>query len=542
MPSSEDDTLALPAARFVSGLTGEFLDGRNLELLSPLSYRAAGSGKELTARPGLRSLVVDDLRRANLSYGHPRAEELSARFADPSTVVIVTGQQAGLFGGPLLGLTKMIGAAKWAAQLEQRGIPAVAVFWVATEDHDFDEIARCTLRSGSGPRVLGLGRDENPLMPVGMRTLGPTLSAVLEQAGEIHDAQRAQPVWEALTSSYRPDARIGEAFCRFMVWLLGEHAPLLLDSMLPTLKEAEKPALRALVEKRQQVSEALSEAETRVVEAGHKLQVRALPDASPLFQLCGERRCRVVWKGRDEYVLRGAHECDAGARSVEELLRALEENPTVISPGVLARPVVQDVVLGSSLQLMGPGELGYMAQASALYRGLEVDAPLTTLRPQILVLPARQRRRLEKLEMSLVEALASEDEIMELLAGRSGDDFVEPVRGQILEAIEGLRERALELEPQLERPFEKTRQQLDNALGLFSKKVVAATARRQDDARRGIDSVRSTCLPMGSPQERVMATADFALTYGRQFSQAVWEQIDVDSDAIQIIDPQGAGS
>ena len=481
-------------------------------------------------------MLAEEMERANTSYGHPRAAELAARLADPATVVIVAGQQAGLFGGPLFSLTKMIGVAKWAQELEQRGVPAVGVFWVATEDHDYREIARCVL--GAEPESLEAGDDEQPLMPVGMRTWGAGIERVLHRARELYPGEESEPALAALSSAFRADARVGEAFSRFMVWLLGERSPLLLDSMLPALKEAEKPWLRTLVERRVDVAEALGAAGRRVDEAGYKLQVRSSPEASPLFLLHGERRCRILWNGDAHFTLRGTEKSEAERRPVKELLEAIEENPSVVSPGVLARPVIQDAVLGSGLQLMGPGELAYMTQAAALYPVLGVDAPITSLRPQILVLESKQRRRLRQLDMTLEEALASEADLEDRLARRAGIEFLDDARQRLLAEVDDLGVRALAIDSQLERPLQKTRSQVENALNLFSQKVVASASRQDSTSRQRLEDVRSRCLPLGTPQERTLSTAHFALTYGRDFAASVWDQMALNSDRIQIIEPR----
>ena len=530
----------MPASRFAGPAARAFLAGRDLELLQPLSFGVPGQPWEVRPRDVDRRRLAKEMERANNSYGHPCASKLAAKLADPSTVVVVAGQQAGLFGGPLFSLTKMVGVAKWAHALEQRGVPAVGVFWVATEDHDYREIARCVL--GAVAEVLEAGDDEQPLMPVGMRTWGTGVEDVLHRARELYPGGESEPALAALSSAFRPDARIGEAFSRFMVWLLGERAPLLLDSMLPALKDAEKPWLRELLERRVEVAEAVEAASRRVGEAGHKLQVRCSPEASPLFLLHGVRRCRIVWNGDDRYSLRGTEQSEGEERPVKELLEAIDENPSVVSPGVLARPVIQDAVLGSGLQLMGPGELAYMMQAAALYPVLGVDAPVTSLRPQILVLEAKQRGRLRQLEMTLEETLATEVDLEEKLARRAGIEFLEDARESLMAGVDDLGADALAIDIQLERPWHKTRGQVEHALDLFSQKVVAAASRQDVTARRRVEEVRSRCLPLGTPQERTLSTAHFALTYGRDFVSSVWNQMALDSDRIQIVDPHNAGS
>ena len=108
-------------------------------------------------------------------------ERLAERLADPATRVVVTGQQPGLYGGPLLTLTKMAAAVRWAEAIAEAGAPAVAVFWVATEDHDWAEAAQATLLAADGPRRFDLGDDRSPLLPLGMRTFGPGLGAITQR-------------------------------------------------------------------------------------------------------------------------------------------------------------------------------------------------------------------------------------------------------------------------------------------------------------------------------------------------------------------------
>jgi bacillithiol biosynthesis cysteine-adding enzyme BshC len=534
--------LSLPCDRFLSGLAADLVAGRHRELLAPLAFIAPGPLPELRARAGERAAIASELERANSSYGHPRAHELAAKFADPRTLVVVAGQQAGLFGGPLYTLTKMAGIALVAERLERAGRPAVAAFWVATEDHDFAEVARATLLGPDGPVTLDLGDDPLPLLPVGMRTLGPTLEPVLEAVRALHPAADGGEAWRLLSfTSYRPDARFGEAFARLMVGLLGGRAPLLVDSMLPALKRAQRATLDRAVERRIEVAAALREQAARVLATGHALQVEEDPaTAAPLFVLAGRERRRVSWEGADagRWTLRGAA---APAREVAELRALIADNPALVSPGVLLRPIVQDAVLGTALQLMGPGELGYLAQASPLYRVLEVPAPRVALRPQMMVLDRKQRRQLESLELGLDELIGDARALDARLGQSDVADGVGRLRAAALAALDDLEDDCLALDPGLERPLAKTREQVDRALELFTGKVHAAAARRDQTARSRCDAVRAACLPGGAPQERTLAVGHFALRYGLGLGAAVLSGLDVESAAVQVVDPEGGG-
>jgi bacillithiol biosynthesis cysteine-adding enzyme BshC len=538
-PPASASRLHLPCDRFLSGLAKELVAGRSRDLLAPLVFAAPGPLPELRARAGDRARIAPDLERANASYGHPRARELSERFADRDALVIVAGQQAGLFGGPLYTLTKMVGATLVAERLERAGHNAVAAFWVATEDHDFTEVARAGMLGPDGPCTLDLGADPAPLEPVGMRTLGLGLPPVYAAARALYPNAPGGDAWRLLESSYRPDARFGEAFSRFMVGLLGERAPLFVDSMLPGLKRAQRPWLARTVALRHEICDLLGAQASRVAGTGHALQVEDDRIASPLFVITGRARRRVLWEGPESFVLRGG---DAPARDVMDLLTLLADNPAVVSPGVLLRPIVQDAVLGTALQLMGPGELAYLAQAAPLYRALDADAPHVALRPQMMVLDHKQRAHLEGLGLTLEELLRDERSLNALLARGGVSERVDALRASTLAELDRLKPEIVALDSGLERPLEKTRDQIERALELLGGKASAAVVRRDETLRSRSAALRSACLPGGAPQERGLSTAHFALRYGLGFGAAVLSQLDPESDAVQVIDPEAAVS
>jgi uncharacterized protein YllA (UPF0747 family) len=280
-PELEVDCLA---AGLVGGLARSLLAGADRDLLAPLRYLAPGetpSGPP-PAAPA-RAALARALAVANAAYGHPRALELARKLADPVTRVVVTGQQTGLFGGPLLGWVKAAAATRWAEALEARGEPAVALFWMATEDHDWAEVAEARFPAALGVRRLALGADPQPLAPVGMRTLGAAVEPLHAELAALHPQPWARPALERLARLWRPDARFGEAFARQLVAGFGGRAPLVLDALLPELKAAERPWLEAIVERREPLARAFAARERALAARGLAPQVAPSPDSSPLF-------------------------------------------------------------------------------------------------------------------------------------------------------------------------------------------------------------------------------------------------------------------
>jgi bacillithiol biosynthesis cysteine-adding enzyme BshC len=539
-PSDRKLTLDLAAEHLLAPLPAAWLAGRDLDLLSPLHFLGAGLPRLAPLadppQPDRRDLAAA-LAVANRAYGNPNADRLAARLADPKVRVVVSGQQPGLLGGPLYTLAKMVAVSRWAAALEAAGEPAVAVFWVATEDHDWAEISSTVILGADGPKTFDLGPDPEPLAPVGMRTLGPAVAEVLRGIAEVAPGERYADWLATLSNWYRPDARFGEAFCRLMSHLLGERCPLLLDAMLPALKTAERPWLRRLVERREVLEGCLIERDALIEARGYPLQVSPQRGVSPLFLLRHGERRRIEWREGDRFTLRGLRGGEDGGGTVAELLAIIDENPGVVSPGVLARPAIQDAVLGTAIQVVGPGELSYMAQAAVTHEVLEVVPTHVALRPQTLLMEAKQAERVAELGLPLATLLGDRHRIDHWLADREGGDLVAPVREKLEEALAGLRDPALAADPGLERPFEKTREQILRALDLFGEKAVAAAARKNEVLNRRVQQIRDACLPGGKLQERIVSTAHYPGKYGPELVDSYWEQLELDAAHLQVITP-----
>ena len=529
-------TVNLVASGLLPPLVEAILDGSRAELLSPVRFQAPGGPPPAAVVPaGERGELGVGLAKANEGYDHPSAEELGRKLADPETLVVITGQQPGLFGGPLYSLSKTVAAVRWAERLEASGQPAVALFWIATEDHDFRESSRATFFAQSGPQTFDLGDDRSPLRPMGLRELGPEVERILTELRQAIPGDRFGAWVDELGRWYRPDNGFGQAFASLLVHLLGERAPLMVDALLPTLKRAQAPWMKRLVVDRRQVTASTAERDRAIEEAGFSLQVRPQPGASPLFLLHEGQRRRIEWQGRDRLRLRGTPEVE---RDVDWLLETLDREPEIVSAGVLARSAIQDAVFGTGLQVLGPGELAYLPQVAPLYALLEIEPPTVALRPQAMVLEEHVSRKLEGSSLSVSELVDPDLALDEHLAGSAGEEFLDPAREQLKALLGSLEAAALALDASLEGPWRKTGDQMNRALESFSGRVKAAAARRDQMARQRLETLRDTVRPMDQLQERVIATGHYPGKYGQGFSKAMLEQLDEqDPVNLQVIRP-----
>jgi uncharacterized protein YllA (UPF0747 family) len=307
-----------------------------------------------------------------------------------------------------------------------------------------------------------------------------------------------------------------------------------MDAMLPAVKTGQRPWLRRVVERRVEIAQAFARRNEQIIGRGHQLQVRPQPGASPLFVMHGRARRRVEWRGSDRFTLRGEASFE---EDVSWLLRAIDENPSVVSPGVMARSAMQDAVLGSSVLVLGPGEVAYAPQVAPIYEQLEIAAPAVHARPQALVLGSREVDKLASTGLHLGDLVAADLDLDRALAGGREEDLTAPTRQWVATVMAELREQALELDASLEGPWKKTSGQMDKALAAFTGKVAAAVARRQQVSRARVEDLRGLCRPGGALQERVIATAHFPGKHGARLVEAFFEQLTLESRRLHVIRP-----
>jgi bacillithiol biosynthesis cysteine-adding enzyme BshC len=507
-------------------------------LLAPLRWVSSVAEVGSPAPAPDRTALAAGLAAANASYGHPRARALAEKIANPATTVIVTGQQPGLFGGPLYSLVKALAAVRWARDVEAAGRPAVAVFWMATEDHDWAEVARAAWRTSSGTREANLGEDPAALRPVGLRSLGPGIGEVRDCVRDSLGSPEAAERFEVLVQESRADARFGEAFARLYCRLLGEDAPLFLDAQLNELKAAERPWLRRLVEQRHELDDAIRSAEATLGARGLDPQVRPQPGAGQLFVLRGgdqgPERVRVVWEGRDGYSLRGTGD----VRPIAQLLDMIDSNPSVVSPGVLSRQAVQDAVLGSGLMILGPGEMAYTAQSRATYEVLGVAGTPVARRPQtVFVEPNLLRKGAGWLEAlpALLGADFRPDRWLAEQGESGGLGALTAARDQVEQILDGLRDSASAVDSQLIKAWERTREGVLRSFEAFGERWKSSLGRRDEAEFQRWTKLRDYVAPGGVPHERVWTVGPSAARWGAPWLDALRQSLSTDAEGWQVI-------
>lgn len=446
------------------------------------------------------------------------AAERLARILAGEGVVVTTGQQPGLFLGPLYTLYKALTAIRVAEDLEARGgRPALAVFWVASDDHDWDEVAACrilnveeelvTLRLDPPPGRAGRSVGPTPLPP-GVTDL---LDRFRREAGGA--VTGAPPPWvDALWDAYRPGRSFAAAFTASLAAALRGTNAAILDSAHDAVRAAATGLYRGVFEAPARVVEAMEAGRAAVREAGYEPTLTPPPDGLQVFH---EDAC-----GR-QHVLRGEHGFLVGdaVLAPDEVVRRLERGPAAFTPAAALRPVVEGRVLPVAATVLGPGEIAYWAQLRPLFDGFGVPMPAIVPRDAWTLIEPRVERLLEKLDLD-VETVEGEGPGIDARwiartrppAVARGIASLEARLGEAFAALETAIDREL---PGLRAAAGKAEHRARQALDELARTVDARVRERESVALDQAARVRAHLLPDGRPQERIVAAAQFLARHGR---------------------------
>jgi bacillithiol biosynthesis cysteine-adding enzyme BshC len=438
---------------------------------------------------------------------------------------VLTGQQVGLFGGPLYTPLKAATALARARQATECGRPHVAIFWLATEDHDFAEINHVTFPSRKELRELTYARTPANPVPVGGVELDETIEPLIEQAWELLGASDAM---DALAAAYKPGRTFGQAFGEFYAKAFAAQGLLVLDASVSEVHRLGAPVLRAAIERADELHAALLKRNKELETAGYHAQVAVTPQSSLLFLIDERSGARQALKR----VPAGAGEPDdlwqAGRDrfTTADLLGILAAEPHRISPAALLRPVFQDYLLGTSLIVGGPAEVAYFAQSAVLYE--RILGRVTAAEPRLsatLIEPAIGEL-LRKHELGLDRVFhENADSLAQLLAARAmpaeGKRKLSSVGSALDSELGPLLEYMKAMDPGLGRSAETAASKMRYQMNRLRRLAANFEMQREGSLRRHAEAIERALNPGGVMQERVHGAAYYFARYGFELAETL---------------------
>jgi len=381
--------------RLFLGFLDDFSHVAGFHAYPPTFEAILAAAKSLDFPAERRKQVAAILRETNAGLGVGEATQRNLDRMENGAVAVVSGQQVGLFGGPAYAFYKALSAIRIAEELTEAGVPAVPVFWMATEDHDLEEVRRVSFfKAGKVTRFELPVADGTAGQPVGRIKLESTVEELTNSAADLLAGPGSAVVARFLQESYRADETYGSAFGKLFARLFAEHGLILLDPLDGRLHRIAAPVYRKALEDRDVLSQKLAQRGKELEAAGFEPQVKVGATSTLLFHF--ERGIRQAL-----VVSNGGFTCGDALWTQEQALRLVDAEPENFSPNALLRPVVQDYLLPTVAFSAGSSEISYLVQSQVVYQHILGRAPVILPRADFTVLDGKADKLLQRYHLCI---------------------------------------------------------------------------------------------------------------------------------------------
>ncbi len=494
--------------------------------------------EELSARSYSREPLVNVLQEQNRLYGASE-KTLSnvSNLLDSKTCAVVTGQQVGIFGGPLFTFYKAITAIKLAEKLNaDNSCKVVPIFWLASDDHDLKEALSTSIISKEN-QVLPLNYDFSSVAegtPAAEVKFDSTITILSETLfDELFDTEFKKDLQDKLNSCYSPGKDVATAFGQWLTACLGKYGLIFINPADKRLKELGLPLFE------RELKEG-SPSTHWVKEVSHQLEDKGYPRQLSLhentFNLFVNENGRKAIKQDGEYIyIRGKNE----KISINAFCDFATKNPEKISPNVVLRPLYQDTLLPTIAYVAGPNELSYFAQLSGVYKGFQIPMPLIVPRASVTLMENKVKQILDKYQILIPQVFTNSEEVVNHIFKQSLPENLESDIGKMKKEWESLAAELLskieKWEPTLVKAVETSGNSMKYQLDSLEKKILAAYKKKNDILSQQVYRAINNIYPEKDFQERKLNIVPYLCKYGFAFIDDLFDSIIIENVDHQIL-------
>jgi bacillithiol biosynthesis cysteine-adding enzyme BshC len=458
-----------------------------------------------------RAEVAGILREQNAAFGAGDATRENLDRLASGAIAVVSGQQVGLFGGPAYSVYKAVSAIQIAKELTRAGLDAVPVFWMATEDHDLDEVRVSTWFHGGKLTRFELPGNGDAGKPVGRIPLGPQATEMVHEAARILTAAGGELVAAIFRESYGPQETYGSSFGKLFARLFGDEGLILLDPLDAGLHRIAGGTLRKAVEEREELNEALLARGKELDKAGFAAQVKVTARSTLLFSMQQGKRQPIAVSG-------GKFVSGEQSWTKEELVRAVQAEPEKFSPNALLRPVLQDFLLPTAAYIAGPAEIAYFAQAEVIYRKLLGRMPVILPRAAFTILDTKAEKLLRRYGLQVEDVWRGSQELRQKMETSSvptglAKDFDKTVKDGA-RMLAQLKKQIVRLDPTLGGAVETAQKKIAFQLEKLKRKTGKAQALKAGLIAAHHEFLDSLLYPHKVLQSRELCFLPFLASWG----------------------------
>ena len=487
-----------------------------------------------------RNLLCDVLEEMNKSCNAGEKTLANIKLLrEDDCVAVVSGQQAGLFTGPLYTIYKALSAVKMTECLTARGFKAVPVFWIATEDHDFKEVSNVSVINSQGD-VVEIKNEpkrcyEN--LPVGYVNLDDSVKQTIDELfNELPHTEFTEDLRNLVEKTWKTGVDYGDAFARLLTDYLGSYGLIMLCPLDARLKKLATPIYVEAIKKSDEIVSALRERSVELEKAGYHAQVLVTEDYFPLFWQSKDRTRHALKKSTN-----GTFKTKDIERefTLEELADIAAKEPQKFSPSVVLRSVVQDYLLPTICYFGGAAEIAYFAQSAEVYRILE--RPVTPIfhRQSFTIVESKHAKTLKKYDLQLKDLFVGVENLTPQIVER----FLNPQMGEVFAdadsnintELDRLEQHLSQIEPTLAESLANRRRKIAYHLSNIRTKFHNAQMRKDEVISRRLEVAFNSLVPHKNLQERTINAASFVDRHGLYLIDWIYQAIDLDDKEHRII-------
>ncbi len=474
---------------------------------------------------GDREQTADILSSFNDQFDiHKAAKNNLQRLNDERSLVIVTGQQLGVYGGPLYTIFKTVSTIHLARQIERKfDRPVIPVFWLADEDHDYEEVRSLSVLKNEKVLEVTLPSKENHLSTVAEMAITDEIEQLRSDLkSSLYDTDFSDELWSILEASYKSGQTFLQAFGQLIATLFSKHGLVLAGSNNPKVKQATGKFLSKSIAQADDIRAELEAQTDRISEQYH--QQVTLYDSN-LFYLDGEAGRTKIARNGDGW------KTDSGIKwKTDQLVDAINEEPQKFSPNVLLRPILQDALLPTLGYVAGPGETAYYGQMKNMYSCFDLEMPIIFPRLSATLIEPAIDRIINELPFQFHEFENRIEDLESAYVDRTEQRDIETIFDDWKQKVEKLAEpktnEIADVDPTLEGAAGKATAVYFNELDKLKGKVYRAVKRQDETQLKRIRRIKANLFPDGSLQEREIASIFYMNKYGVDIWDKLLEALD----------------
>ncbi len=485
-----------------------------------------------------RERLAAILKEQNLSYGcGAQTVGNIQKFIQDKACAVVTGQQVGLFSGPLYTIFKALTAIKLAESLNQNSLGCfVPVFWLASDDHDFEEINHITLldKENQIENIQYQGHSANLKTPVSEIVLSAEISNCIQQLNDLtHDSEFKPEILSQLGTAYQPGRSFVEAFAQWMTQLFKSYGLIFIDAAHPDLKDLGKEVFYTEIAQNSPSTQSALETSQKLAQKNYSTQIQLHEGILNLF-LVEDERDSIQFRD-DDFSIKGKPQ----TFKKDDLLQLLEKQPHKFSPNVLLRPLYQDTLLPTVAYVGGLSEVAYFAQMKGVYERFSLPMPIIYPRKSLSFIEKKVDKALTTYSLKVQDIWRNTDakinEIIKEKIPRSLDKAFRTTASHLDKDLTDIKQETLAFEPTLEKSVDLTIRKIHHQISLLEKKILKASKKRNTIMTQRIHLAKSSLYPNQHLQERVFNITPFLIKYSFSLMDRLYQAVDIKHHDHQIL-------